>query len=344
MRRSLQLRWDRPVAVSTDEPTASRATRRATPIPAAAVVLCCLVAGATAQSALADPPNDNRGAAHPTTGHNVNLLWDNWYDDSPFGETGTEAGELRSCTDPDIPYQAIPPQFDADSDFDSTVWFSYDPPAAGTAVYSVAGGSELSPWGDVDEGNFDDSPGIVDTVMWLYNQNGSPAKCDDDSGNGLQSQVSEFYGSLNPSPVLIQVGGYDDGSYFERGNFTFLVNFSQATRVAANLRVKFDRFANFLRITKAFVIAESGSTIRIRCKGSCGFKGTKVFSQGPINLKKLLSARLRFGTAIDVFVTEPGRFGYYARYKIKPKPRKIARCLAANVLVPTRANISQCPT
>jgi len=270
-------------------------------------------AGAAGQA----PPNDNRGAAEPLGGANVAILRDNI-------DATTEPGELRECVDP---------QFPPVSPFDSTIWFSYDPPAAGTAVFSATGGADIN--GD-----------LVDTVTWVYGANGAPQACDDGSegpGGFFNSQVGVFYPALNPAPHLVQVGGFDDGVIFEQGIINFSVNFSPATRVAANLKYRYQRFKNYLRLTKASVSAETGSTIEIDCKGSCGFKGEKEFARSPVNLKKLLPRRLNFGTTIDIFVTEPNRFGYYARLKIKPKPKKTARCLAAGVLEAERNDISACP-
>jgi hypothetical protein len=288
-------------------------------------VLPILALALLASSASAAPANDNRGAAQPTGSASTTLAADN--DDAT-----TEPGEVQTCDDPSV---------GGTSPFDSTVWFSFDPPAAGTATFTVAGGTQFTG----DDGSTPGDDGFLDTVIWLYNSSGQPQACDDDTGNGLQSQVSAFYPALDPGPVLLQVGGYDygPGTFFEFGAFTYSVNFSKATRVAANLKYRYQRFPNYIELTKASVSAESGTTIHVRCKGDCGFRREKQFARTPVNLLKLLPRRINFGTAIDVFVTEPDRFGYYARLKIKAKPRKIARCLAADVPDPTRRNISRCP-
>jgi hypothetical protein len=308
------------MSASWEDRWTRRTIRRGT-ATLAALSLCLAfgVAGASAQA----PGNDNRGAAQPTGSASTTVAADNF-------DATTEPGELQNCND------------GGPSPFDSTVWFSFDPPAAGTAVFTVAGGTQFT--GDGDGGEPGDD-GFLDTVIVLYDANGAPQVCDDDTGGGFQSQVSAFYPAINPGPVLLQVGGFDYGpaTFFEWGAFTYAVTFSPATRVSANLKYRYQRFPNFIRLTKASVSAESGSTIQIRCKGDCGFKGEKQFTRSPVSLLKLLPGRINFGTAIDVFVTEPNRFGYYARLKIKPKPKKKARCLGAGVLDPTRANISPCP-
>jgi hypothetical protein len=280
-------------------------------------IAACLIVPAGAAAA---PTNDNRGAAWALSGTSANLTHVN-------DEATTEPGEDLNCNG---------------APFDSTVWYRYDPPAAGTAVYSVAGGVQYTGDGS-DPVNGDDLR--LDTVIQLYDAGGGLQTCNDDAGNGFQSQVSSFYAANNPAPVLLQVGGYDYGPFteFEWGEFTLNLNFSPATRVAANLKYRYQRFKNYLRLTKASVSAESGSTIEIDCKGSCGFKGEKEFARSPVNLQKLLPRRLNFGTTIDIFVTEPNRFGYYARLKIKPKPKKTARCLGAGVLEAERDDISACP-
>lgn len=296
--------------------------------PVRATLLAACVAASVlvpASGAAAAPTNDNRAAAWPLGGESVNLVHVN-------DEATVEGGEDLNCNG---------------APFDSTVWYRYDPPAAGTAVYNVAGGVQFTGDGIPDDDPIGDD-GRLDTVIQLYDAGGGLQTCNDDAGNGFQSQVSSFYGANDPAPVLLQVGGYDYcpvtlDCFFEWGEFTLNVNFSPATRVSANLKYRYQRFKNYLRLTKASVSAESGTTIEIDCKGSCGFRGEKEFARSPVNLQKLLPRRLNFGTTIDIFVTEPNRFGYYARLKIKPKPKKSSRCLAAGVLEAERDDVSACP-
>ena len=117
------------------------------------------------------------------------------------------------------------------SPFDSTVWFPYDPPAAGTAVYTVATGAQAT--GDGDGGEDLVMTGLLDAVIQLYDAAGQFQSCSD---TFLRPTLTAFYAANNPSPVLLQVGGFDYGvgTFYEQGVFTYNVNFSPATRVAAS--------------------------------------------------------------------------------------------------------------
>jgi PKD domain len=89
------------------------------------------------------------------------------------------------------------------------------------------------------------------------------------------------------------------------------------------------------------VRALRGARVRVRCRGrGCPVRSlTRPRASGRVRLRRF-ERRLRAGTRLELFVTQPGRIGKYTRFRIRAgkPPARVDRCL-----MPGRARPIRCP-
>ena len=240
-------------------------------------------------SALAAPPNDARPGAEfiPSIENGASLARTN------VGAT-IDPGEVSAC-----------------GSYGRTVWFRFAVPAAGTVVLRTISLNEFGVPG-----------GFMDPVMAIYRDTAaSPLACNDDFGGYVDSRLKLF---LEPAVYAVQVGGSDNGSGPEQGDFQFTVDYASAGVVDATVRHAWavltkGKRKGKTRVKSLDVKTEAGSTVLVKCT-KCGF-GQKSFSfssAGELDLRSLFSL-LKPNTVIELSITQPTRIGKYFRFQTKKK-------------------------
>jgi hypothetical protein len=251
------------------------------------------------------PPNDNRAAAELIPGPDHSVVRDN------FGAT-VESDEVTTCNDPEATPGGV-------SVFGGTVWFLYDPPSPGRAVFEVSGGGQFDP------------------VLTVYRADGTPLGCDDDTGDlaGLSRMAVNYGGpaTSDPTPRLVQIGEYVGfgGSPFG-GTFTYSVSFDPARRVNSRLRYKVgalnpgaNAFQKFSRIFKLKLSIDANTSALVRCLGKgCPFDEFTTAEAVTDLESEFRKDRAKKGTKLEIYVTREGDFGTYYRLKFQgPKGAKL---------------------
>lgn len=93
------------------------------------------------------------------------------------------------------------------------------------------------------------------------------------------------------------------------------------------------------RIKKLTAVAPKGARVTVRCQGkSCPFKQrSRRARKNRVRIGEI-EGRLRAGTVLEVFVTEPGTTGKYTRFKLRAEsaPKRTDRCVEGVSLRPAR--------
>jgi hypothetical protein len=293
------------------------------------VLITCLVALSglllSAGAALAAPSNDNRGAATGLSGPALTFGGNNI-------SATTEPGERLTCNPlagSDVP---------TSTQYDSTVWFTYDPPLPGTAVITAAPGSEF-------DGNGD---GTDDLILSIYRPDGSFLGCVDHNNPFAAEGATIFIsGAGKPGAFPIQIGGFDNGVDFEQGTFSLTISFSPAGQVGAHLKYGFERFRKYTLLKRLKVNSEPGTTTTIVCSGhGCPGHQGRGFAVPNVNATGVFKkSHLKRGADVDVFVTKPQTFGSFTELSFRPPrpPKKTVACIAAGDTSPTIQDVVPCP-
>jgi hypothetical protein len=294
--------------------------------PRLALLFSSLIAlGLFASSASAQAPgNDNRSAAIGLSGNALTFTGDNF-------DATTQPGERLSCN------PLAGPGVPTVTQYDSTVWFTYDPPSPGTAAITAAPGTEF-------DGNGDGTP---DLVLSAYDPGGGFIGCvDHDDPFSAEGGIFFISGAGNPAPMALQIGGFDDGNFFEQGTFALTISFSKAPLVGSHLKYSFERFRKYTLLKRLKVNSEPGTITTVHCRGrGCPGHKERDFAAPNVNLtKKFKKSHLKRGADVDIFVTRPQSFGSFTELSFRPPkpPRKTVACIAAGDTDPTIQDVVPC--
>jgi len=234
----------------------------------------------SAVNAVGEGPRSNQVSATPSCPGPSNNCFG-----SPISATGSPYSNTQSTSGADL--EAGEPR--PCGSIGATVWYSWTAPAAGTATVSTVGGST----------NYD-------TVVAAYTGSslGSLANlaCNDDTGGGLQSQIS--FTCTSGTTYRIQLGGYNGAT----GTATLSISGCQAA--TAVLDEKFDggtgtpagwTFSGLWRVgsTCAGAVSSPNSlqyNQASTCNYATGSRTTGNADTPAMNLNNIASPKLTFDT------------------------------------------------